>query len=454
MPASRQTERIPPHSDDAEKSVLGSILMDKDVLFDVSEILKEDDFYPASHREIYRAMMELFQRGEPIDIVTVTECLSRRGSLEAVGGRAYVAMLSTSVPTTANASQYARMVAEKAVLRKLINASGKITEEAFSERLDSRDVLDNAEKTILEIAKSSRASDYVAVENVMRRNLDQIREAEARGGGLAGLTTGYTELDKLTTGLKPADLVIIAARPSMGKTSLGLNIALNAAIKSKARVVIFSLEMPDTGLGLRLLAQEARVDLKKLQTGDLNAEEWDDINKAAEKISRADIIIDQSTGIGVMDMRNKCRRISAEKKIDLIVIDYMQLMESDGKVESRQLEMAQISRYLKQLAREMECPVIAMSQLSRAAEKRSGDNRPMLSDLRDSGAIEQDADMVLFIYRADYYKAPTEAKDNLSEIIVAKNRNGETGSAILTWLPQYTRFANRAFGDVPAGPGQ
>ena len=449
MPASRQMERIPPHSDEAEKSVLGSVLMDKEIFFAVSEFVAEDDFYSEAHREIFRAMVELYQKGEPIDIITVTDCLARRGSLEAVGGRVYVAMLSTSVPTTANATQYAKMIAEKAILRKLITASGKITEEAFSEKLDSRDVLDSAEKTILEIARSSKTGDFVPIRNVMARNIDAIQEAEARGGGLAGISTGYTELDKLTTGLKPSDLIIIAARPSMGKTSLGLNIALNAATRSGARVVIFSLEMPDTGLGLRLLAQEARVDLKKLQVGDLSLEDWENITKASEKISAADIIIDQSNSIGVMEMRNKCRRITAEKKIDLIVIDYMQLMQSDGKVESRQLEMAQISRYLKQLAREMECPVIAMSQLSRAAEKRSGDNRPMLSDLRDSGAIEQDADLVMFIYRADYYKNSTETKDNISEIIIAKNRNGETGTAKLTWLPQYTRFANMAYGDIP-----
>ncbi len=451
MPASRQMERIPPHSDEAEKSVLGAILMDKDVFFAVSEFIGEDDFYADAHKEIFRAMMELYRRAEPIDILTVTECLSRRGSLEAVGGRSYVAMLSTSVPTTANAVPYARMVAEKAVLRRLIKASGKITEEAFSEKLDSRDVLDSAEKSILEIARTSKTGDFVQIANVMARNIDQIKEAEARGGGLAGLSTGYYKLDELTTGLKPSDLVIIAARPSMGKTSLGLNIALNAATKSGARVVIFSLEMPDTGLGLRLLAQEARVDLKKLQIGELSLEDWENITKASEKISAADIIIDQSNSIGVMEMRNKCRRITAEKKIDLIVIDYMQLMQSDGRVESRQLEMAQISRYLKQLAREMECPVIAMSQLSRAAEKRSGDNRPMLSDLRDSGAIEQDADLVMFIYRADYYKTDAEKLDNKSEIIIAKNRNGETGSVYLTWLPQYTRFANMAYGDVPPG---
>ncbi|MBQ3577311.1 MAG: replicative DNA helicase, partial [Firmicutes bacterium] len=287
-------ERIPPHSDEAEKSVLGSVLMDKEIFFAVSEFVAEDDFYSEAHREIFRAMVELYQKGEPIDIITVTDCLARRGSLEAVGGRVYVAMLSTSVPTTANATQYAKMIAEKAILRKLITASGKITEEAFSEKLDSRDVLDSAEKTILEIARSSKTGDFVPIRNVMARNIDAIKEAEARGGGLAGISTGYTELDKLTTGLKPSDLIIIAARPSMGKTSLGLNIALNAATRSGARVVIFSLEMPDTGLGLRLLAQEARVDLKKLQVGDLSLEDWENITKASEKISAADIIIDQS----------------------------------------------------------------------------------------------------------------------------------------------------------------
>lgn len=450
MPANREVlERIPPHSLEAEKSVLGAVLMDKEVFFAVSEFVRDEDFYSDAHKEIFRSMTELYQKGEPIDIITVCNCLSRRGSLEAVGGRAYVVMLSTEVPTTANAAQYAKLVSEKAILRKLISVSGRITEEAFSERMEIPDVLDSAERSIMEISKANKGGDFSYIKTVMAKNIEAIRAAEAQGGQLPGLSTGYRDLDRLTTGLKPADLIIIAARPSMGKTSLGLNIAHNAATRGGARVVIFSLEMPDTGLGLRLLSLESRVDLRKLQTGDLTLEDWENITEASEKISKADIIIDQSTSVGIMEMRNKCRRLAAEKPIDLIVIDYLQLMASDGKVESRQLEVAQISRYLKQLAREMNCPVIVMSQLSRAAEKRTGENRPMLSDLRDSGAIEQDADVVMFIYRADYYKAPTEAKDNISEIIVAKNRNGETGSVQLTWLPQYTRFANIAREAVP-----
>ncbi|MCF0151228.1 MAG: replicative DNA helicase [Firmicutes bacterium] len=443
------TERIPPHSIEAEKSVLGAILMDKDVFFAISEHIKDEDFYSDAHKEIFRAMVDLYRRGEPLDVITVCDSLTKRGSLETVGGRAYVALLSTEVPTTANAVQYAQMVAEKAVLRKLIATSGRITEEAFSERLASRDVLDSAERSIMEISRSGKGGDFSYIRTVMQKNLEAIRQADAAGGQLPGLSTGYRDLDRLTTGLKPADLVIIAARPSMGKTALGVNIAHNAAVKGGARVVIFSLEMPDTGLGLRLLSLESRVDLRKLQTGELTTDEWDNIIEASERISKADIIIDQSTAVSVMEMRNRCRRLAAEKPLDLILIDYLQLMESDGKEESHQLAVASISRYLKQLGREMNCPVIVISQLSRAVEKRTGDPRPMLSDLRDSGAIEQDADVVIFIYRPDYYKAADEAKDNIAEIIVAKNRNGETGSVNLTWLPQFTRFANIAREPIP-----
>ena len=437
-----QMERIPPHNDEAEKSVLGSVLMDKEVFFAVSDIVKPDDFYSEAHKEIFRAMTDLYQQESPIDAVTVSECLIRRKSLEAVGGRAYIALLSTEVPTTANAVQYAKIVAEKAILRRLIGAAGSMVEESYSEKLDPRTVLDHAEQSIFDIAKNNQRSEYSTIQQVLTVNLERIKEAERNGGQLPGVSSGFKTLDKITMGFQPSQMVIIAARPSMGKTAFALNIAQNAAVKQGKRVVIFSLEMSKEQLGDRLLAMEARVDSKKLQSGQLSEEDWEDINRASETLSAADIIIDDTSSIGPMEMRNKCRRINQKKKIDMVVIDYIQMMSSDSRSENRQQEITQISRYLKQLAREIECPVLALSQLSRAAESRPGNHKPMLSDLRESGAIEQDADIVMFLYREDYYKDPEEEKSNTCEILVQKHRTGTTGVATLGWQPSYTKFVD------------
>jgi len=444
-----QLERIPPHNDEAEKSVLGAILQDKDVFFEVSDHLRDEDFYSEAHREIYNAMMDLGTRQEPIDIITVCEALQRRTTLEAAGGRSYVAMLSTVVPTTANAVQYAKIIAEKAVLRRLIKASSSIVEQSFADNLDPRDILDNAEKSIFDIAKTKQTTTFKSIREVLNHNLADIEEAQRNGGQLPGLSTGFTDLDAKTTGLQKSDMIIVAARPSMGKTAFALNIGMAAAKKGN-RIVIFSLEMSAEDLGLRLLAMESRKDSKKLRTGDLSAEDWEDINGALDNMSRMDMVIDDTPGIGVMEMRNKCRRINQEKKIDLIIIDYLQMMTADKAGESRQQEVTMMSRYLKQLAREMECPVIVLSQLSRAVEKRQGSRKPMLSDLRESGAIEQDADLVMFLYRDDYYKEDKEDKDNTCEIIIAKQRKGEIGSVYLTWIPQFTKFANQDRSKVPA----
>ena len=437
-----QIERIPPHNDEAEKSVLGAVLMDAEVFSDISEILKPEDFYNKAHSEIYSCMLDLFRGNEAIDVVTVSERLTKRKSLEAAGGRAYIAHLSTFVPTTANAVQYARIVEEKAVLRRLIGAAGEITEQSFSEKLDSRDVLDHAESVIYEISQNKQSSEYEDLKVILGRNIEAIQEAERNGGVLPGLSTGFKRLDEMTTGLHKGDMIIVAARPSMGKTAFVLNIAQHAALKSKARVVIFSLEMTSEQLGMRFLSMDARVDSRKLAVGDIDAEDWETVNEAAERLSNADIVIDNTPGIGVMEVRNKCRRINAKRKIDLIIIDYLQLMSGDRSSDSRQQEVTQISRYLKQLAREMDCPVIVLSQLSRAPEQRLGDHRPILSDLRESGAIEQDADAVMFLYREDYYKSPEEEKSNTCDVIIAKHRTGETGVATLVWMPKYTKFAD------------
>ena len=441
-----QIERIPPHAEAAEKSVLGAVLIDKEAFFKVSDKIRSDDFYFPAHREIYAAILELSSKGEPIDVITVTNCLKSRKSLDAAGGRAYVAALSQEIPTTANAEQYAKIVAEKAVLRRLISASADIVEKSYAENIESQKVLDHAEQVIFDIAKGRQTREYSRVQEVLEQDIKIIQEVEKNGGRLPGIPSGFVDLDRKTSGFQDSDLIIIGARPSMGKTAFALNIAQHAALKQGKRVVIFSLEMSKTQLGMRLLAMEARVDSNKLRTGSLSAEDWDSVNEAAHRFADADLIIDDTPGLSVMEIRNKCRRIGQEKRIDLILVDYIQLMSSDGTTgESRQQDVSQISRYLKQLAREMSCPVMVLSQLSRAVEQRKdGDKRPQLSDLRESGAIEQDADVVMFLYRDDYYNRNKDnfTPNNKCEVILAKQRMDETGKVELLWQPKYTKFVN------------
>lgn len=435
-----QMERIPPHSDDAEKSVLGSIILDKDALFEVTELLKAEDFYSEMHQEIYRAVQELARRNEAVDILTVSEELKRRNTLEMVGGRAYIALLSTLVPSTSNAPQYAKIVSEKGVLRRLISATSEIMDQAYQEKLESEHVLDHAEQAIFDIAKTRQKKDYEPLKDVLYTNLKRIDEVSKLDGGLTGVPTGFMDLDGKTSGLQRSDLIMLAARPSMGKTAFALNIAQQAALRGKAKVLIFSLEMPREQLGQRLLSMEARVDMQKIKTGKLDQGDWDQIYGAIDKLSKAEIYIDDTPGISVMEIKNKSRRLKAEKGLDLIVIDYLQLMFFEGRAESRQQEITAISRFLKQLAREMDCPVLVLSQLSRAPEQRS-DHRPILSDLRESGSIEQDADIVMFLYRDEYYNPETD-KPNICEVHIAKQRSGPTGMIELTWLGKYTRFVD------------
>ena len=448
-----QIERIPPHSEPAERSVLGSILIDRDCYYKVSDYVKPQDFYSPAHKEIYTAMFELAKEGQPIDIVTVAERLKSRKALDAAGGRAYLSGLSQEVPTTANAVQYAKIVAEKAVLRNLISASSDIVEKSYAENVDSQLMLDHAEQTIFEIAGSRQHNQFSSLKDVLDQNIRSIHEIEANGGRLPGIPSGFTDLDKKTSGFQNSDLIILAARPSMGKSAFALNVAQYAALKQGKRVVIFSLEMSKEQLGMRLLAMEARVDSNKLRSGNLSAEDWESISDAAMRFADADIIIDDTPGIGVMEMRNKCRRIGQEKPIDLVVVDYLQMMSADkvGSGENRQQEVSQISRYLKQLARELRCPVIVLSQLSRAVEQRQGDKRPILSDLRESGAIEQDADVVMFLFNEDYYNRNKDGYEpkNLCEVLLAKQRMGETGKVVLGWQPRFTKFVNIAR-EVPA----
>ncbi len=438
-----QMERIPPHNDDAEKSVLGSIILDRDVLFEVLEFLKPEDFYSEMHKEIYTAIFELNRKSEPVDTLTVAEELKKRKSLEMVGGRAYIAFLSTVVPSTSNAGQYAKIVAQKAVLRRLISTASEIIEKGYQEKMDPDAVLDFAEQSIFEIAQARQGKDYQPLKDILWDNISKIDEMSKLEGNLTGVTTGYIDLDAKTSGLQRSELIVLAARPSMGKTAFALNIAQHAAIKGKAKVLVFSLEMSRELLGQRMLSMESRVDIQKLKNGSLERKDWDQIHIALDNLSKTDIFIDDTPGINMMEIKNKCRRLKAEKGLDLVILDYLQLMNYEGRSESRQQEITALSRALKQLARELDCPVLVLSQLSRAPEQRQ-DHRPMLSDLRESGSIEQDADIVMFLYRDEYYTKEASEKPNVCEVILAKQRNGPTGSLELTWLSKYTRFVDKS----------
>lgn len=436
-------EKIPPHNTEAEKSVLGAALLSKDALADVIDIVKDKDFYSAAHKEIFSIMVELFTNNVSVDIVTVCEELKKRKALELVGGRAYVASLSSEAPSTSNAAEYAKIVAEKASMRQLIKTAEDIREKGYEESMDAAEILDYAEKGIFEIAQNRQNSDYLPIKEVLVENLAMIDKAIAMQGQVIGLSTGFKRLDELTSGLHKSDLIIVAARPAMGKTAFVLNIAQNAATKSGASVLIFSLEMSKAQLGQRLLAMESRVEMQKLKTGNLERNDWERIQMALDSLSKTNIHIDDKPGINILEMKNKCRRLKSEKGLDLIIIDYLQLMNSDGKSDSRQQEISNLSRHLKLLAREMDCPVIVLSQLSRAAEQRQ-DHRPILSDLRESGAIEQDADMVMFLYRDDYYNKDNSEKPGVCEVNLAKHRSGPTETFDLTWVARYTKFSDKA----------
>lgn len=436
-------EKIPPHNPEAEKSVLGAAMLSKDALADVIDQVRPKDFYDNGHKEIFEVMMELFRNNVAVDMVTVCEELKKRKSLEMVGGRAYIATLSAEVPSTTNAAEYGKIVAEKASMRQLIKTAEEIREKGYEEKLDPSEILDYAEKGIFEIAQQRQGSDYAPIKEVLLENVAMIDKAIQTQGQVVGLSTGFKRLDELTSGLQRSDLVIIAARPAMGKTAFALNVAQNAAIKSGATVLLFSLEMSKEQLGQRLLSMESRVEMQKLKTGNIQRNDWDRINMALDSLSKTHIHIDDTPGISVLEMKNKCRRLKADKGLDLVVIDYLQLMNAEGKSDSRQQEISILSRYLKLLAREMDCPVIVLSQLSRAPEQRQ-DHRPVLSDLRESGSIEQDADMVMFLYRDDYYNKETTDNPGVCEVNLAKHRSGPTEKFELTWVERYTKFSDKA----------
>ena len=436
-------ERIPPHNPDAERSVLGAALLSKDALFDVVEAVRPEDFYDPNHKEIFSVIYELSRKNAPVDALTVSEELDKRGSLEMVGGRSYVAGLSSTTPTTANAAEYADIVAEKASIRRLIEKADDIVIKGYDKSMSATQLLDYAENGIFEISQARQKGAYIPLKDVLLSNIDAIDRASKLEGGLTGVTTGFKDLDAKTSGLQKSDLIILAARPAMGKTAFALSLALNAAVKGGASVMIFSMEMAREQLGQRLLAMESKVDMQKLKTGRLERLDWDDVNNALEVLSGAQIFIDDTAGISIMEMKSKCRRLKAEKNLDLIIIDYLQLMNPEGRtLDSRTQEISVISRNLKLLARELDCPVIVLSQLSRNPEQRT-DHRPMLSDLRDSGSIEQDADIVIFLYRDEYYNENTDVPGEC-EVIIAKQRSGPTGTVKVAWLDKITKFVDSA----------
>ena len=429
-----------PQSVEAEQSVIGSMIIDKTAIAKVLEGLEEEDFYRDGHKVIYKAILEMFRNDIAIDLLTLLEYLKSTDALERAGGVTYITELSSSVPTTANLSAYIKIVTDKSTLRKLIKASTAIIEESYNNQSQVENVIDVAEKKIFNIAEKRTSKDFEPLSDVLERGFAQIEKLFNNKGETTGVSSGFTDLDAKTSGFQSGDMILIAARPSMGKTTFALNIAEHAALRDHRSVVIFSLEMSKEQLAYKLLCSEANVDMLKLRTGTLEDKDWENIAMAAGPLSKAKIYIDDSAGVTVMEMRSKCRRLKIEYGIDLIVIDYLQLMSGGSGSDNRQQEVSEISRSIKALAKEMECPVIALSQLSRAPEQRA-DHRPMLSDLRESGSIEQDADIVMFLYRDEYYNKETEDK-NIGECIISKQRNGPVGTARLAWLGQYSKFGN------------
>lgn len=441
--------KVPPHDLEAEQAILGSMLTDKDAVIASVEVLKEEDFYREDNKAIYTAILNLYTRADPIDIITVKSELESMGKLDQIGGLEYLAQLPEKVPTTANALKYIKIVEEKSTLRTLIKAANEIIESGYNQTEEVDDIMEGAEKKIFNIMQKKGEKSYSAIKDVLVESFTQLEELYNRKQHITGVPTGYTELDYKTAGLHGSELILIAARPAMGKTAFALNIATNAAVRAKTPVAIFSLEMPKEQLVNRILCSESMVDSNKVRTGKLEENDWTKLAESIGPLSESEIYIDDTPGISITEIRAKCRKLKLEKNIGMVVIDYLQLVQgSNGRRSgNREQEISEISRSLKILAKEINVPVIALSQLSRAVEQRP-DHRPMLSDLRESGAIEQDSDIVMFLYRDDYYNKETEKKD-IAEVIIAKHRGGSTGTIELLWLGSYTKFVNleRRFDD-------
>ncbi|WP_432362727.1 replicative DNA helicase [Sporosarcina sp. UB5] len=434
-------DRVPPHNNEAEQSVIGAIFLQPEALITASEILRPDDFYRTAHEKIFDTMLILSDKGQAIDVVTVTEELSAKKELEDVGGISYLTEIANAVPTAANIEYYAKIVEEKSILRRLIRVATNIVEEGFTKEDEVEAVLSEAEKRIMEVSNRKNAGDFKHIKDVLVETYDNIELLHTRKGEVTGIPTGFRDLDKITAGFQRNDLIIVAARPSVGKTAFALNVAQNVATKTDENVAIFSLEMGAEQLVMRMLCAEGNIDAQVLRTGNLEAEDWRKLTMAMGSLSNAGIFIDDSPGIRINEIRSKCRRLQQEHGLGMIMIDYLQLIMGSGRSgENRQQEVSEISRSLKALARELKVPVIALSQLSRGVEQRQ-DKRPMMSDLRESGSIEQDADIVSFLYREDYYDKETE-NQNMIEIIIAKQRNGPTGTVTLAFAKEYNKFLN------------
>ncbi|WP_257351733.1 replicative DNA helicase [Pseudalkalibacillus decolorationis] len=435
------SDRTPPHNIEAEQAVLGAVFLEPEALTSATELLMPDDFYRAAHQRIFSVMVDLSEKGEPIDLVTVTSDLQDRRLLEEVGGVSYLSDLANAVPTAANIDYYGQIVEEKSLLRRLIRTATDIAANGYSREDEVEEILNEAEKNILEVAQRKNTGAFISIKDVLVQAYDNIEMLQNSKGDITGIPTGFVELDRMTAGFQRNDLIIVAARPSVGKTAFALNIAQNVATKTDENVAIFSLEMGAEQLVMRMLCAEGNIDAQRLRTGHLQSEDWQKLTMAMGSLSNAGIYIDDTPGVRVSEIRAKCRRLKQEKGLGMILIDYMQLIRGNGKSgENRQQEVSEISRSLKALARELEVPVISLSQLSRGVESRQ-DKRPMMSDIRESGSIEQDADIVAFLYRDDYYDKESESK-NIIEIIIAKQRNGPVGTVELAFVKEYNKFVN------------
>lgn len=436
-----ELSKVPPHDIEAEQAVLGSMLTDKDAVIAAMETLKAESFYREDDKAIYEAMQNLYSKAEPIDLITLKNELETMSKLEQVGGIEYLANLPEKAPTSANVQKYISIVEEKAMLRNLIKTANELVELGYNQTEDIEDIMNHAEKKIFDIMQNKSQKGYSPIKDVLVESFTKLEELYNRKQLITGVPTGFTDLDYRTAGLHGSELIIVAGRPAMGKTAFALNIATNAATKGKSAVVIFNLEMSKDQLVNRMLCIEAMVDSNKIRTGKLEEEDWAKLAQAIGPLSEANIFIDDTPGITVMEIRTKCRRLKLEKNIGLVIIDYLQLITGNSKKSgSREQEISEISRSLKILAKELDVPIIVLSQLSRAVEQRP-DHRPMLADLRESGAIEQDADIVMFLYRDDVYNKESEKKD-IAEVIIAKQRGGSTGTVDLLWMGNYTKFVN------------
>ena len=438
-------KRVLPHSVEAEQSVIGSMLIDSEAIVVASELITGEDFYNKQLGVVFEAMIELHDKGKPVDLITLQDKLKEKDVPAEVSSLEFIRDIITAVPTSANVKYYANIVAEKSILRKMIRLNEEIENLCYSGKESMEFILEDAEKRIFDLVQKRNSGEFVPIRQIVMNALDKIEAASKNTGRVTGIATGFLDLDFKTSGMQPADLVLIAARPSMGKTAFVLNIAQHVAFRLNQTVAIFSLEMSKEQLVNRMFSLESNVDAQNLRNGNLSDLEWEKLIESAGVIGRSNLIIDDTPGISISELRSKCRKYKMEHDLKMIIIDYLQLMSGSGRSESRQQEISEISRSLKAVARELKVPVLALSQLSRAVEQRP-DKRPMMSDLRESGAIEQDVDVIMFIYRDDYYNKDSEKK-GISEIIIGKQRNGPIGTVELVWLPEYTKFANKEHGN-------